>query len=213
MGIRERFLDGMARQLGRPEGWRGRIVARGLNRGNRSFVEASVRAAGLEAGDVGADIGFGGGIGLGLLMADVGPSGTVHGVDLSETMVDAARRRFAESCASGLLHVHRGSLTGMPLPDSSVDGAITVNTLYFVDDLSSAFAEVERILRPGGRVVVGIGDPDSMARMAVTAHGFRLRPVDDVLAAMASAGLSEHRVEEFQEGARKGHVLTGTRPD
>jgi arsenite methyltransferase len=212
MGLRERFLDGMARQLGRPEGWRGRILARGLNRGNRTFVAAAVGAAGLRPGDVGADIGFGGGVGLELLMAEVGPSGTVQGVDVSATMVDAARRRFAASCASGILSIERGSVLELPLADSSVDGAITVNTLYFVDDLSRAFAEFARVLRPGGRVVVGIGDPDSMARMRVTAHGFRLRPVEEVLAAMSSAGLTQHTVEDFHEGEREGHLLAGARP-
>jgi ubiquinone/menaquinone biosynthesis C-methylase UbiE len=211
MALRQRFLDGMAQQLGRPEGWRGRILARGLNRGNRSFVAAAVEATGLQPGDVGADIGFGGGIGLELLMAAVGPSGTVHGVDVSDTMVAAARRRFAEQCSSGRLVVHQGSILALPLADSSVDGAVTVNTLYFVDDLPAAFADIARILRPGGRVVVGIGDPDSMARMAVTAHGFRLRPVEEVAAAMASAGLASPVVEQFDEGERKGHLLSGTR--
>jgi len=211
MGLRQRFLGGAARQLGRPEGWRGRIVARGLNRGNRSFVAAAVKATGLRPGDTGADIGFGGGIGLELLMAEVGASGAVVGVDLSDTMVDAARRRFADACASGRLSVRQGSLLELPLEAASIDAAVTVNTLYFVEDLPAAFAELHRVLKPGGRAVVGIGDPESMARMPVTAHGFRLRPVEEVLAAMASAGLAEHAVTDFSEGARKGFLLTGSR--
>jgi SAM-dependent methyltransferase len=213
MGLRQRFLGGMARQLGRPEGWRGRILARGLNRGNRSFVAAAVAATGLQPGDTGADIGFGGGVGLDLLTAEVGASGKVIGVDVSDTMVDRARRRFAEACAAGHMSIHQGSVLELPLADASVDGAVTVNTLYFVDDLTTAFAEIARVLRPGGRVVVGIGDPESMARMPVTAHGFRLRPPEEILAAMTAAGLVATRPEPFVEGERKGHLLTGSRAD
>jgi SAM-dependent methyltransferase len=50
--------------------------------------------------------------------------------------------------------------------------AITVNTIYFVDDLDRACSELARVLRPGGRLVVGIGDPEAMARMPFSAYGF-----------------------------------------
>ena len=44
-----------------------------------------------------------------------------------------------------------------------------------------AFGEIARTVRPGGRAVVGLADPEAMASMPFTAHGFRLRPVDDVI--------------------------------
>jgi arsenite methyltransferase len=211
MGLRQRFLAGAARQLGRPEGWRGRLTARALNRGNRRFVEAAIDASGVGPGQVAADIGFGGGIGLELLLERVGASGHVHGVDISTTMVASARRTFAEAVSSGMLRVDQGSMTSLPVPDDSVDGIVTVNTLYFVEDLETAIRELARILRPGGRLVIAIGDPESMARMPVTAHGFRLRPAEDIIAVMAAAGLAETRAEPFRAGERKGHLLIGTR--
>ncbi len=64
MAIKDRFTAGLARQLGRPEGLRGRLVGRGLNRGNRAVVTAAVAATGAGPGQVAADIGFGGGLGL-----------------------------------------------------------------------------------------------------------------------------------------------------
>ncbi|HXA12696.1 MAG TPA: SAM-dependent methyltransferase, partial [Mycobacterium sp.] len=65
----------------------------------------------------------------------------------------------------------------------------TVNTVYFVGDLDVACAEIARVLRPGGRAVVGIGDPQAMARLPFTPYGFTLRPVDQVRAALKKAGL------------------------
>jgi arsenite methyltransferase len=174
-------------------------------------VEAAIDSSGVGPGQVAADIGFGGGIGLELLLDRVGASGHVHGVDISTTMVASARRTFADAVSSGALSIEEGSLTSLPVPDDSVDGIVTVNTLYFVEDLETAVRELARILRPRGRLVIAIGDPESMARMPVTAHGFRLRPPEDILGVMAWAGLADTNAEPFRAGARKGHLLIGTR--
>jgi hypothetical protein len=55
-------LSGVARPLGKPKGVTGRLVAIGLNRGNRSIVTAAVTAAQIAHGDCVADVGFGGGL-------------------------------------------------------------------------------------------------------------------------------------------------------
>jgi arsenite methyltransferase len=213
MGIRERFLVGTARQLGHPDGWRGQLVGRMLNRANRAFVAAAVEATGLASGATAADVGFGGGVGLGLLLDRVAPGGRVYAVDRSTTMVEQARRRFAEEWAAGRLELSRGSVVDLPLADDSLDALITVNTFYFLDDLAPALREIARVVRPGGRVVIGVGDPDAMARTPVTAHGFHLRPVSDILAAMSAAGLAEPRDELLTLGKEYGHLLVGAAPD
>jgi arsenite methyltransferase len=204
------MLAGAARQLGKPQGWRGRLIGRGLNRGNRSFIGGAVSAADLHPGDAAADIGFGGGIGLRLLLDQVGPSGRVHGVDFSSTMVAQARSTFSAECDSGTLSIHEGSMLDLPLANDSVDAVITVNTVYFLDDVGQAVAEIVRVLRPGGRLIVALGDPDMMAKMPVTAHGFRLRPPEEILAAMAAYGLVDTRTERVSEAPDAGHLLIGS---
>ncbi len=188
MGVRDRFESGLARQLGHPSGLRGRLVVRGLNKSNKHVVLAAIDAAGVKAGQSVADLGFGGGVGLQHLLDKVGPTGHVDGVDIAETMLEVARRRFAADVARGGLTLHNGNLTALPLGDGVLDAVITVNTVYFVEDLATAFSELARVVRPGGRAVVAVGDPETMKRMSVTAHGFRLRPVDELAAQLESAG-------------------------
>lgn len=188
-GLRARVLSTFAGQLGRPHGRVGRLVAAMLNRGNRASVTAAVEATEVGRGGVAADIGFGGGVGLGLLLQRVGESGVVHGVEIADDMLARAGSGYASEVASARLRLERGSLTALPLDDESVDAAITVNTLYFVKDLDAACVELARVLRPRGRAVVGIGDPQAMARMPFTPYGFTLRPVDEVRAALKKAGL------------------------
>lgn len=174
MGLREQFLAGLARQLGHPRGLSGRLIGAGLNRGNRDTVAAAVDALALAPGAAAIDVGYGGGVGLGLLLAAVGESGQVHGVEVSATMLASATRRFRHHICVGRLHLHRASMTDLPLPEDSVDGLLTVNTIYFVDDLDEAFGEFARVLRSSGRLVVGLADPRPRPRCRSrrTAFGF-----------------------------------------
>jgi arsenite methyltransferase len=207
MDVRGRFLAGVARQLGHPQGVAGRLVGAGLNRGNSRDVQAAIEAASVAAGASVADLGFGGGLGLSLLLGRVGPSGIVHGVEVSEEMLAAARRRHGAAVSAGRLVLHQASLDRLPLPDASLDGVVTTNTVYFVDDLGETFAEMARVLAPSGRAVVGIADPEAMAKLPFTQYGFRLRAVDDVLASARAAGLELRSHERIGEGARPFHVL------
>ena len=197
----------VARQLGRPHGVAGYVVGAALRRGNAQVVTAAVAATGVEPGASAADVGFGGGLGLSLLLDRVGPAGTVHGVELSEEMLSAARRRFGEPLAAGRLRLHEATLDRLPLPDASLDAIVTTHTIYFMDDLAPAFSEVRRVLRPGGCVVIGIGDPDAMAAMPFTPYGFRLRPVDAILETARAAGLELRDHQRVGNGERPPHLL------
>lgn len=114
----------------------------------------------------------------------------MHGVEVSDDMLDRARRQFRSDIDSGRLRLAQGSLTAMPFGDATLDAVITVNTVYFVDDLDAVCTELARTLRPGGRAAIGVGDPEAMRRLPVTPYGFRLRPVADIVAALERAGLT-----------------------
>jgi arsenite methyltransferase len=191
---------------GSAPGWR----ARGLNRGNHVAIAAAIEAAALRPGQVAADVGFGGGIGLQLLLDRVSSGGHVHGVELSDTMLAAARRRHAAELADGRLSLAKGTLQRLPLDDGKVDGLITVNTVYFVDELDAVFAEIARVLAPDGRAVVGVADPDWMATQPVTEHVFRLRPIAEIVAGLEAAGLAV-RDERLSDDRRQFHLLVATR--
>jgi arsenite methyltransferase len=192
--LRQKLLSTVAGQLGRPHGFLGPLVARALNRGNSRAIAAAVDAADVPSGGVAADIGFGGGLGLQLLLERVGDGGLVHGIEVADDMLNRARSRFRPDIESGRLRLSHGSLTALPLDDASVDAVITLNTVYFISELDAACAELARVLRPGGRAVVGIGDPEVMGRAPVTSYGFTLRPVAEIVAALQKSGLTvEHR--------------------
>ena len=156
-----------------------------------------------------ADVGFGGGVGLKFLLDGVGQSGRVHGVEVSETMLGNAARRFRRDIAAGRLVLHEGSLTRLPFADGALKGVLTVNTIYFVADLDRAFTELARVVGSSGRIVVGVADPDVMKRMPFTGHGFALRPVSEVIDTLRGAGLAveQRRISQSDDAP---HLLIAT---
>jgi ubiquinone/menaquinone biosynthesis C-methylase UbiE len=176
-----------------------------LNRRNRTAVVRAVAALQVTDGETALDIGFGGGLGLALLLEK---AEVVHGVDISATMLARARGTFRREIAAGSLVLSEGSMTALPLGDGSVDAVVSTNTVYFVDDLAAAFAEVARVLRPGGRFVLGIGDPDLMGRARMlTDNGFRIRPFAELESALNAAGLPLRNHERFAHRGLGFHLL------
>jgi arsenite methyltransferase len=207
VGLRDRMLAGFAAQLGKPTGLRGLVVGTMLNRTNRGMIAVAADALELKPGATAADLGFGGGAGLAMLLQRVGPQGCVLGVDISPTMVSRASGQFGREIGAGRMQLELGSLTQLPLEDGSVQGAITVNTIYFIAELDRVFSELARVTTTDGRVVVGIGDPENMARMPMTSYGYRLRPVEEVIAAAKSAGLALKDHKRAGGGDAAAHLL------
>lgn len=75
----------------------------------------------------------------------------VHAVDMSKTMLDAARKRLGHL---ENISFHHADLLDLPLPDACVDAAVISLVLHHVDAADEAIGEVARIVRPGGRLVV-----------------------------------------------------------
>jgi ubiquinone/menaquinone biosynthesis C-methylase UbiE len=88
------------------------------------------------------------------------PAGTVEIFDLQQKMLDHTMRRAAQS---GLANVHptQGDATSLPYESGSVDAVVLVTVLGEIPDGDAALREIQRVLRPGGRLVVGelFGDP------------------------------------------------------
>ncbi len=102
-------------------------------------------------GETVLDIGCGAGTDLLLAARRVGPNGRAIGIDMTEAMRDRARGSAAAVGANNV-EVHRADATALPLPDASVDVVISNGVLNLVPEKEKAFAEILRVLRPGGRL-------------------------------------------------------------
>jgi arsenite methyltransferase len=97
------------------------------------------------------DVGCGPGFYSRELLDQVGPEGSVTGIDQSPQMLAVARRR---SEGFGNTRFEEGDATGLPVESGRFDRAVSVQVLEYVADVPKALAEMHRALRPGGRVVI-----------------------------------------------------------
>jgi arsenite methyltransferase len=105
------------------------------------------------------DVGSGPGYLVEALAAAVGPEGAVHGIDPSPAMTALAARRAGALPAVSLAE---GAAEFLPYPDAELDAVVSTQVYEYVADIPRAFAELHRVLRPGGRVLLLDTDWDSV---------------------------------------------------
>jgi arsenite methyltransferase len=113
-----------------------------------------VRYARLQPGQVVLDVGSGGGIDTILAARRVGPQGRVVGLDVLAEMCERGRRHAAQAGVQGWTEFRQGEMEAIPLPDGSVEVAISNGVLNLSARKSRALAEIYRVLAPGGRLCV-----------------------------------------------------------
>lgn len=121
--------------------------------------EMFVRALDPQKGEHILDVGSGPGFVASSLAQITGPTGAVHGIDVSEPMIAIARKHCVNSPWA---EFRRASATNLPFPDCSFDAAISTQVLEYVEDIDTALAELFRVIRPTGRILIVDTDWDSI---------------------------------------------------
>lgn len=121
-------------------------------------VSANLLAlADLRPGEHVLDVACGTGVIARLAAERVGSSGSVTAIDLAPDMIDVARTTPAPAYPP--IEWHVGDATSLPFPDDSYDAVLCQMGLMFMPDREAAVAQMRRVVRPGGRVVINTPGP------------------------------------------------------
>ena len=167
----------------------------------------------LHAGETVLDLGSGGGIDVLLSARRVGAEGTVYGLDMTDEMLALAQRNAAKAQAKNV-HFLKGLIEAIPLPAESVDVVISNCVVNLSTDKHSVYAEIERVLRPGGRVgITDVVAEDHLSREDRAERGSHVGCIAGALSekeyreGLSRAGLVDveveftHRVTDGMHGA------------
>lgn len=127
------------------------VVARSYGCGSPVFQ------AELKPGETAVDLGSGAGLECFIASRLVGKTGRVIGVDMTEEMLafaNTARATVAERLGYDNVEFRRGYLEALPIEDGQADAVISNCVINLSPEKLRVFAEIRRVLRPGGRVVV-----------------------------------------------------------
>jgi arsenite methyltransferase len=165
-------------------------------------------ALGASPGDRVLDAGCGPGFYVAETLERVGPEGSVVGVDASEPMLALAAKRCE---GHDNVAFEQGDVTALPVADADFDRALSVQVLEYVADIPAALAELFRVLRPGGRVLIWDVDwatvswhSEDPARMQRFLAAWDKHLTDPTLPRTLSAQL---RAAGFEDVEMQGHAF------
>ena len=168
-------------------------------------VPTSVAA--LEPGETVLDLGSGGGLDVIMSARRVAPGGRAIGVDMTEEMLELARRNAQEAGVDNVEFL-LGEIEDLPLADGAVDVIISNCVINLSTDKPLVFAEMARVLRRGGRI--GISDivaEDGLTREEISERGSWVGCIAGALTeseyrhGLAAVGFTDVEVEFTSEAA------------
>ena len=174
----------------------------------------------LREGETVLDLGSGGGIDVLLSARRVGPTGKAYGLDMTDVMLDLARRNAREARASNVEFL-RGRIEDIPLPRESVDVVISNCVVNLSTDKPAVLAEIARVLRPGGRVgITDVVADDELTVQDRAARGSHVGCIAGALsfheyaAGLAAAGLVDVSVTPTHQVADGMHsaIIRAAKP-
>ncbi len=193
MGLFKKFVN----QTRKPEGFLGKLMVGGMNGGHAKMADwGMTHLNGFDAANI-VELGCGGGRNAGALLGRY-RNARLTALDYSDVSVEKAKAFNQAEIAAGRCRVLRGSVDKLPLEDAGFDLATAFETVYFWPGLENCFAEVCRVLKPGGRFLIcneSDGTDATSLKFEKMIDGMKCYTAEQLTAALRSAGFSEVKTE------------------
>jgi SAM-dependent methyltransferase len=196
----DRLWHALGVQLRHPSGTIGSFVGWFMAIANDQPNSLAIDALELQPTDRVLELGFGPGWGLRTIAARI-PDGQVFGVDQSDRMLRQAASMNQAAIAKGHVVLSKGPFSPLPWIDSTFNKILLVNVAYFFDSDGQDMAEVYRVLRLGGRIVIYVTSRETMSKWPFSGpETHRIYDRNELLDLLEVAGFrrSDIKIEDLQ---------------
>ncbi len=196
MGLYKKFVS----QTRKPEGLMGKMMVGGMNGGHAKLADWGISHLKTIVPQEIVEIGCGGGRNAGELLKRY-PSAKLTAVDYSEISVEKAIGYNADAIKSGRCRVMQGDVSALALPEETYDLATAFETIYFWPGLDRCFAQVAKVLKPGGVFMI-VNESDGMDRTSLKYEkiidGMKCHTVEEIESALKNAGFGKVRADHHK---------------
>ncbi len=189
MGLFKNYVS----QTRKPEGFLGKMMLTGMNSGHAKMADWGFAHLPAITPAKAVDLGCGGGRNAGELMK-MYPKAHVTAIDYSDLSVAKAKEYNQEMIAAGRCTVQQGDVSSLKLPKEAFDLATAFETVYFWPGLEACFAQVARVLRPGGLFMIcneSDGTDAASLKFEKIIDGMKNYTAEQIEEALKKAGFSE----------------------
>ena len=189
MGIYRNFVS----QTRKPEGALGKMMLNGMNSGHAKMADWGLsHLPDMSPAEI-TDLGCGGGRNAGELLRKY-PNAKVTAVDYSALSVEKAKEYNKNEIASGRCTVMQGDVSDLKLPAGKYDLATAFETVYFWPGLEKCFAQVCRVLKPGGWFMIcneSDGTDSVSLKYEKIIEGMKCHTAEELERALTAAGFRD----------------------
>lgn len=184
-------------QTRKPEGFLGKMMLKGMNSGHARMADWGLsHLPAIHPGEI-TDLGCGGGRNAGELL-DRYSGSHVTAVDYSDLSVEKAREYNQKAITSGRCTVRRGDVSALDLPSGQYNLATAFETIYFWPGLAKCFAQVYRVLKPGGLFLIcneSDGTDNVGQKFEKIIDGMKVYTGEQIESALKTAGFSDVKTD------------------
>ena len=196
MGLFRKFVS----QTRKPEGFLGKMMVNGMNGGHAKMADWGMEhLKSIEPEEI-VDLGCGGGRNAGELLKRY-PLAKVTAIDYSEISVKKAAAYNAEEIGTGRCKVEQGDVSALTFSEETFNLATAFETIYFWPGLEKCFAQVAKVLKPGGLFMI-VNESDGTDKTSLKYEkiidGMKCYTVGEIEDALKSSGFSEVKADHHK---------------
>ena len=191
MGLFKKFVS----QTRKPDGFLGKMMLSSMNSGHAKMADWGFSHLPNISPENAVDLGCGAGRNVGELLKKY-PKAHVTGVDYSDLSVEKSKDYNKTMIETGRCEVVQGDVSDLKLPADAFDLATAFETIYFWPGLEKCFAQVAKVLKPGGYFMIcneSDGTDATGLKFEKIIDGMKNHTVEEIEAALRAAGFSEVR--------------------